>query len=78
MIQASDGNFYGTTSGGGEVSGTVFKMTQEGLLTPLYISDAFFPAPLIQASDGNFYGTSYGPGDAVLRERSSSSPRVAH
>jgi uncharacterized repeat protein (TIGR03803 family) len=71
LVQASDGNFYGTTSGGGNSScegvscGTVFKMTPEGKLTTIYkfcsksnCTDGWFAiAGLIQASDGNFYGT---------------------
>jgi uncharacterized repeat protein (TIGR03803 family) len=37
LIQASDGNFYGTTDGGGAGgSGTVFKITPGGTLTALY------------------------------------------
>jgi uncharacterized repeat protein (TIGR03803 family) len=36
LIQASDGNFYGTTSAGGTKDyGTVFKMTPSGTLTSL-------------------------------------------
>ena len=37
LVQATDGNFYGTTSQGGTSdSGTVFKMTPSGTLTTLY------------------------------------------
>jgi uncharacterized repeat protein (TIGR03803 family) len=37
LVQATDGNFYGTTSLGGEGgSGTVFKITPSGTLTTLY------------------------------------------
>jgi uncharacterized repeat protein (TIGR03803 family) len=65
LVQATDGNFYGTTSGGHVVPGTVFKITPSGTLTTLYsfcsqsgCSDGFEPhAGLIQATDGNFYGT---------------------
>lgn len=64
LIQATDGNFYGTTSGGGaRGSGTVFKVTPGGSLTTLYsfdlaTGDGIQPsAGLIQATDGNFYGT---------------------
>ena len=66
LVQGSDGNFYGTTSGGGANSGgTVFKITPSGTLTTLYsfcsvsnCADGATPsAGLIQGSDGNFYGT---------------------
>src|ERR1700735_860685 len=38
LIQGDDGNFYGTTNGGGanEYYGTVFKLTPDGTLTTLY------------------------------------------
>ena len=69
LIQARDGNFYGTTSfdGTGGSGGTVFKMTPGGTLTTLATFDGQggpeYPyAGLIQASDGNFYGTSTGGG----------------
>ncbi len=66
LVQATDGNFYGTTSGGGDNSwGTVFKITPEGTLTTLYSFCPQIPCPdgevpiagLVQATDGNFYGT---------------------
>ena len=66
LVQATDGNFYGTTSGGGVNSGgTVFKITPSGTLTTLYsfcsksgCTDGGGPmATLVQAADGNFYGT---------------------
>lgn len=64
LIQATDGNFYGTTQLGGENGsdfGTVFKVTPGGTLTTLHtfaISDGVKPmAGLVQAADGNFYGT---------------------
>ncbi len=66
LIQATDGNFYGTTVNGGINSdGTVFKMTPAGSLTTLYkfcsltkCADGDLPfGPLLQATDGNFYGT---------------------
>jgi uncharacterized repeat protein (TIGR03803 family) len=61
-IQASDGNFYGTTiQGGGNNVGTVFKITPSGTFTMLHSfsgSDGSYPsAGLIRGSDGNFYGT---------------------
>jgi uncharacterized repeat protein (TIGR01451 family) len=65
LIQATDGNFYGTTdSGGAGNRGTVFKMSAAGILTTLHSftgSEGSAPeAGLIQARDGNFYGTTQG------------------
>ncbi|MEI9927873.1 MAG: choice-of-anchor tandem repeat GloVer-containing protein [Sphingomonas sp.] len=72
LLQASDGNFYGTSRGGGTHScrppdnipcGVVFKMTPGGDETVLYsfgasATDAYGPdAPLIQGKDGALYGT---------------------
>jgi uncharacterized repeat protein (TIGR03803 family) len=64
LVQAVDGNFYGTTSGGyqnGVNDGTVFKMTPAGVLTTLVSFDGANgngpAAGLVQGSDGNFYGT---------------------
>ncbi len=66
LIQATDGNFYGTTAGGGAYQGgTVFKITPTGTLTTLYsfcsqagCTDGDFPeAGLVQDTNGNFYGT---------------------
>ena len=62
LIQASDGNFYGTTLyGGNNAGGTVFKITPTGVETILYGfaggTDGATPNGLIQTSDGNFYGT---------------------
>jgi len=63
IIQASDGNFYGTTYGGGtQVGGTIFRMTPSGALTTLHSFANASPLPsiVIQGSDGNLYGTTYG------------------
>jgi uncharacterized repeat protein (TIGR03803 family) len=60
LIQATDGNLYGTTVvGGASYNGTVFKMTPDGTVTTLHDFDfSFYPlAGLVQGSDGNFYGT---------------------
>jgi len=63
LIQATDGNFYGVTQGGGTNGvGTFFRLTTEGVETVLYsfaggTADGAYPWGLIQGSDGNFYGT---------------------
>jgi uncharacterized repeat protein (TIGR03803 family) len=67
LIQAKDGNFYGTTSFGGSGSGgTLFQMTPSGTLTNLVLfngtNGASPRAGLVQALDGNFYGTTYNGG----------------
>jgi uncharacterized repeat protein (TIGR03803 family) len=69
LVQGSDGNFYGTTEGGGTNGGggTVFKISANGALTSLYSftggNDGADPhAGLVQGSDGDFYGTTYGGG----------------
>jgi uncharacterized repeat protein (TIGR03803 family) len=66
LVQASNGNFYGTTFwGGSQDSGTIFKVTASGVLTTLHsfcslarCADGTNPhAALTIGSDGNFYGT---------------------
>jgi uncharacterized repeat protein (TIGR03803 family) len=66
LVQGTDGNFYGTTVGGGANGpGTVFKVTAAGVLTTLH---SFAGAPsdganpyggLVRGSDGDFYGTTF-------------------
>jgi uncharacterized repeat protein (TIGR03803 family) len=65
LIQATDGNFYGTTDGGGAGNhGTIFKITPGGTLTTVYsfcsesgCADGSRPEGLVQDTDGTFYGT---------------------
>jgi uncharacterized repeat protein (TIGR03803 family) len=62
LIQASDGNFYGTdTLGGPGGYGTVYQMTPAGNVTPVFGfddgADGGFPvAAVLQASDKRLYG----------------------
>jgi len=66
LVQATNGDFYGTTDGGGSYGyGTVFKITPSGTLTTLYsfcsqsgCTDGSGPyAGLVQDTNGTFYGT---------------------
>jgi uncharacterized repeat protein (TIGR03803 family) len=66
LMQASDGNFYGMTHGGGANNwGSVFKITPTGVETTIFsfqadnntnTSSLDPTAGLVQGSDGNFYG----------------------
>src|SRR5450830_672746 len=66
VIQASDGNLYGTTTAGGSGgNGTVFKISNPMTSPTASVIYSFTGGPdggqpygsLIQASDGNLYGT---------------------
>lgn len=71
LVQASDGNFYGTAEYGGQYGhGTVFQIKPNGTFNTIHSfsgrgpsglgSDGSRPwAGLIQASDGYLYGTTY-------------------
>jgi uncharacterized repeat protein (TIGR03803 family) len=74
LIQATDGNFYGTTCAGGANNvGTAFEITPGGALTTLYsfcsqgypqcTDGAYTYGGLLQATNGNFYGTTFQGGD---------------
>ncbi|HEY6766573.1 MAG TPA: choice-of-anchor tandem repeat GloVer-containing protein [Candidatus Sulfotelmatobacter sp.] len=68
LVQASDGNFYGTTGTGGATTrcsngcGTIFKMS-DGAVSILYSfagspQDGMYPvAGLVEGTDGNLYGS---------------------
>jgi uncharacterized repeat protein (TIGR03803 family) len=73
LVQATNGNLYGTTLNGGNGgyrggSGTVFKITPSGVLTTLHsfnLTEGAYPyAGLVQATNGKLYGTTY---DSVVR-----------
>lgn len=62
LTLGADGNFYGTSTGGGASGqGTFFQLTPAGALTVLYsfggASGASPAAELIQVKDGEFFGT---------------------
>ncbi len=60
VIQAADGNFYGTTANTNGQPGSVFEITPAGVLTTLHSFNGTYPyAGLVQASDGSLYGTTY-------------------
>jgi len=74
LIQAHDGNFYGTSpTGGSALNGYVFQLTPGGTETVIYNftngTDGGTPeAGLIEGNDGNLYGTNTtgGSGSGVL------------
>jgi uncharacterized repeat protein (TIGR03803 family) len=73
LLQASDGNLYGTTYAGDAIGfGTVFKLTTSGAFTVIHAfltvlhtfaefkgDGAVSTAGLIQGTDGKLYGTTY-------------------
>ena len=69
LIQAKDGNFYGTANIAGPKNyGTVYKMTAAGKVTTLYGFDgqaagANPSASVLQGADGNLYGGTTEGGD---------------
>jgi uncharacterized repeat protein (TIGR03803 family) len=70
LIQATNGNFYGTTRAGGTGScscGTFFQLTPSGTLTTLHNFDTTDIADglgategMVQSTDGNLYATTMG------------------
>jgi uncharacterized repeat protein (TIGR03803 family) len=65
VIQATNGNFYGTSGGGANDDGTIFTITASGTLTTLHsfdLTDGATPNGLVQATNGNFYGTTLNGG----------------
>lgn len=73
LVQAADGNFYGTTTYGGNTfvingnfgDGTIFKMTPGGSLITLFdfgsSTSGGSPTALLETANGTFYGaTGYG------------------
>jgi uncharacterized repeat protein (TIGR03803 family) len=73
LIQASDGNFYGTTQDSSFDNGNslLFRVAADGTFTPLFsfcptsgncTNGADVQGNLLQASDDNLYGTAYAGG----------------
>jgi uncharacterized repeat protein (TIGR03803 family) len=92
LIQATNGNFYGTTTlGGFNFRGTVFEITPGGTLTTFHLfcsqsncTDGYEPVgALLQAADGNFYGAtefggSYGDYGTIFQITSSGKLTTLH
>ncbi len=74
LVQAGDGNFYGTTVHGGvNAQGNVFRMTPSGKITSIYsfcskanCADGALPmrGPVL-GTDGNLYGVTYEGGGST-------------
>lgn len=56
LVQATDGNFYGTTTMA-HISGNVFELSSTNLITSLFDNGCYPSAGLLQATDGKLYGT---------------------
>ncbi len=80
VIQARDGNFYGTTSGTADGYGALFALSSGGAYAKLasFVTDAANDggngpygqtpgAALLQGSDGNFYGTTRGSPGGIFK-----------
>jgi len=75
LVQAGDGNLYGTTQSGGAIgNGSIFRLTPSGTLTTLYsfcsvasCADGAYPlGGLVLATDGKLYGTTSGGGTSSV------------
>ena len=88
LVQGPDGNFYGTTAGGGNTHGganpygTIFEMSPAGALlqsVTVYqlIGEPGDPqAPLVLGTDGALYSTSYNRGGLAPARFTSLAPRA--
>ncbi|WP_287129829.1 choice-of-anchor tandem repeat GloVer-containing protein [Candidatus Cyanaurora vandensis] len=68
LLEAQDGNFYGTTTYGQGTAGTAFRVDARGLLTTLHSftgEDGTYPGSRLVEVDGYFYGTTASGGIEV-------------
>ena len=60
LLQASDGNLYGTTSGGGDGNGSIFQITLSGVFSTIYAfnsaDDGNSPSSALIQQGNNLYG----------------------
>jgi uncharacterized repeat protein (TIGR03803 family) len=61
LVEASDGNLYGTTlQGGANGQGTLFRISKSGTFQKIHdisgAAEGLYPQGVIQASDGNLWG----------------------
>lgn len=83
LVQASDGNFYGTTvDGGAHGLGGIFRISPSGKFKVLFSFDSEFGAgslaPLVQGSDGNLYGVTSGPSGGTVFKFTCSGATILH
>jgi uncharacterized repeat protein (TIGR03803 family) len=64
LIQASDGNFYGATTGGSTTQGigSIYQITLAGAFKVLYTGSGHPFTSVIQDTNGTFYGASFNGG----------------
>jgi uncharacterized repeat protein (TIGR03803 family) len=63
LVWATDGNYYGTTEGGGGMGTTYEVGSGRGVIDLPFNNDGIFPvAGLLQSTNGTFYGSTSGDG----------------
>jgi len=89
LLQASDGNLYGTTVSGGSGYGTLYQLTLQGGYAQLrsfgdgsYAADPEYPSALVQGSDGSLYGTATKatstPKEIAFKMTTQGAPTILH